>query len=231
MAGCPGLKSGTGRCTGCHNGSGGYMGSNGCTGCSFGNSNRMPTGTTTRRRNSGYSSSNSVRIPVVAPVIGSWSSSPSRSPNFWTSNHVQMSSSPVTNSRVSSSSASNFFHTRRAPETRSRYQSNYLSPSFNRNGHMISNPHTNRYDSASSHAETDSVHVVNGFFSQQQLDSNKKGQGFIPISNEDTSPRSFVRKLQTSQIDENNGKYCILLRIDYNNLDISSLSKKLIIYT
>ena len=38
MAGCPGLRSGSGRCTGCHNGSGGYMGSRGCTGCSFRNS-------------------------------------------------------------------------------------------------------------------------------------------------------------------------------------------------
>jgi len=38
MAGCPGLRSGSGRCTGCHNGSGGHMGPRGCTGCSFRNS-------------------------------------------------------------------------------------------------------------------------------------------------------------------------------------------------
>ena len=34
MLGCPGLQSGTGRCTGCHNGSGGIPTSRGCTGCS-----------------------------------------------------------------------------------------------------------------------------------------------------------------------------------------------------
>ena len=36
MAGCPGLQSGSGRCTGCHNGSGGTMGPRGCQGCSKG---------------------------------------------------------------------------------------------------------------------------------------------------------------------------------------------------
>ena len=205
MAGCPGLKSGTGRCTGCHNGSGGYMGPNGCTGCSFGNSNRTPTGTMTRRWNSVYSSSNSVRIPVVAPVTGSWSNLPTRNSNFLTSSNVQMSSSPLTYTRDSSSSDSNFFQTRRAPGTRSWYQNDYISPSFNRNIPKISNPTNARYEPASSHAETESVHVVNGFFSQQQSNNNKNGQGSIRITNEDTAQKSPGRTFQTSQIDKNNG--------------------------
>ena len=178
MAGCPGLKSGKGRCTGCHNGSGGYMGPNGCTGCSFGNSNRTPTGTTTRRWNNGFSSSNSVRIPVVAPVTGSWSNLPTRNLNFFT---------------------------RRAPETRSWYQSNYISPSFNRNIPIISNPTNVHYDAASSHAETDSVHVVNGYFSRQQSNNNKNGQGSVRITNEDTTQKSSSRTLHTFQINQNNG--------------------------
>lgn len=205
MAGCPGLKSGTGRCTGCHNGSEGYMGPNGCTGCSFGNSNRTPAGTMTRRWNSGYSSSNSVRVPVVAPVTGSWSNLPTRNSNFLTSGHVQMSSSPVTYTQDSSSSDSNSFQSRRAPETRSWYQSNFISPSFNRNIPKISNPTNLRYNPVSSHAETDSVHIVNGFFSQHQSNDYKNGQGSIRITNEDTAQKSSGRTLQTSQIDKNNG--------------------------
>lgn len=49
MAGCPGLQSGTGRCTGCHNGSGGVPTSKGCTGCSHGG-----TSSGTRRWSASY---------------------------------------------------------------------------------------------------------------------------------------------------------------------------------
>ena len=49
MGGCPGLRSGTGRCTGCHNGSGGYPTPRGCTGCSFGGAS-----SSTRRFSANY---------------------------------------------------------------------------------------------------------------------------------------------------------------------------------
>ena len=41
MSGCPGLRSGSGRCTGCHMGSGGMDLGRGCQGCSFGNGNNV----------------------------------------------------------------------------------------------------------------------------------------------------------------------------------------------
>ena len=44
------MQSGSGRCTGCHNGSGGYMGPNGCTGCSFGNKQQKHSSTLGRTR-------------------------------------------------------------------------------------------------------------------------------------------------------------------------------------
>ena len=144
MAGCPGLRSGTGRCTGCHNGSGGYMGPNGCQGCSFGNTERQRSSPGARAWNARASASSAVQIPSPsgartwhartsaynsvqiqsAPAIRRRQMSPL---NF---NSVRIQSAPV-QGRWHSSPSSNLIRSNSAPVERSWHTRASTSPDVN----------------------------------------------------------------------------------------------------
>lgn len=177
MFGCRGLQSGSGRCTGCHNGSGGYMGPKGCTGCSFGNTQQKQSSTLlAKRRWQSYSHPSNSAQQHLSSAFRTQSShiSTNRNSNSLSSDSVFTNSDPAKNV-VQPSSSQYVFQTSTYPEQSSSLNSvaTFSYPAYPYLTRS-SPPSNTYYGPAPTKTETDTVYLIGGYFSPQQSNHMEK---------------------------------------------------------
>ena len=206
MFGCRGLQSGSGRCTGCHNGSGGYMGPNGCTGCSFGNTQQNQSSTLgAKRRWYSYSPPSNSARQQLSSAFRTQSShiSTNRNSNSPSSISVGKNFNPITN--VAQPSSSQYvFRTSAYPEQISSLNS---AATFSYPAHPYltrsSSPSYTYYGQAPSNTEIDALYLIGGYFSPQQSNNAEKNL------NADESSNSLIsdQTIQSPQLYEEKSKF------------------------
>lgn len=177
MFGCRGLQSGSGRCTGCHNGSGGYMGPNGCTGCSFGNTQRKKSSTLgAKRKWHSYSHPSISAQQQLSSAFRTQSShiSTNRNSNSLSSDSVLTNSDPAKNV-VQPSSSQYAFQTSTYPEQSSSLNS-VATFSYPAHPYLTrsSSPSNTYYGQAPSNMAIDTMYLIGGYFSPQQSNRVEK---------------------------------------------------------